>query len=204
LKNFDLHNDYTGMRFIIGGEAQEMEESLASLIRVFIIALIGIYLLLLLLFDSATQPLMVITIIPFGIAGIILAFALHGMPFSFVAMIGGIGLAGVVVNDSLVLVSHINKKRQESPDTPIREIVCEGATDRLRAIIMTTVTTVAGLLPLAYGIGGMDVYMAPMAMALGYGLLFATPITLILLPSLYVVGDDIKRKLKLKSIIRKP
>ncbi|MFC1855484.1 efflux RND transporter permease subunit [Thermodesulfobacteriota bacterium] len=195
-EHFDLNRDYPGMRFIIGGEAQETSESMKSLIRVFFIALIGMYLLLLLLFNSPTQPLLVITAIPFGFVGIIIAFALHSAPFSFLAMIGSIGLAGVVVNDSLVLVSHVNKMRRDNPEMPIKEVVLNGTTDRLRAIIMTTVTTVAGLLPLTYGFGGVDAYMAPLAMALGYGLLFATPITLILLPSLYVIGDDLRKIFK--------
>jgi len=104
---------------------------------------------------------------------------------------GIIGLAGVVVNDSLVLVDHLNQKRKKNPEMPLVELVAEGTTDRLRAIIITTLTTVAGLLPLAYGIGGVDMFMVPMALAMGYGLLFATFLTLILVPCIYAVGDDL-------------
>ena len=141
--------------------------------------------------------------IPFGITGVIIAFALHGEPFSFMAIMGIIGLSGVVVNDSLVLVNHVNDLRRERPNEDIREIVAEGTADRLRAIIMTTLTTVAALLPLAYGIGGTALFMAPMALALGWGLLFATPLTLVLVPSLYLIGQDlyglIKKMLKISQ-----
>lgn len=101
-------------------------------------------------------------------------------------------MVGVVVNDSLVLVNYINELKESRVRENIRAIVAKGTADRLRAIILTTLSTVAGLLPLAYGFGGMDVYMAPMALALGYGLLFATSLTLILVPSLYTIQNDIE------------
>ena len=165
---------------------------MTSLFIAFSIALIGIYFLLVLLFDSFTQPVLVIIAIPFGIVGVINTFALHGQHLSFLGLLGIIGLAGVVVNDSLVLVDHVNKLRKERPDDDFRELVADATADRLRAIILTSLTTVAGLLPLAYGIGGTDLYMQPMALALGYGILFATPLTLVLLPCLFVIGSDIR------------
>jgi multidrug efflux pump subunit AcrB len=146
---------------------------------------------------------MVMVVIPFGIVAVIIAFALHGEPLGFLALMGLVGLSGVVVNDSLVLVNHVNRLRDENPDKGIIEVVSIGTSDRLRAVIMTTMTTVAGLIPLAYGIGGSDPFIAPMALALGYGLLFATPITLVFVPCLYVVRDDIlklgRRILRRKS-----
>ena len=108
-------------------------------------------------------------------------------------MLGIIGLLGVVINDSLVLVNHINDLRAKKPHENLDILVAEGTADRFRPILMTTLTTAAGLLPLAYGIGGYNEWMAPLALALGYGLLFATPLTLILVPSLYMVGNDIAR-----------
>lgn len=190
---FDLSRDWPGMQLIIGGEADETEKSMNSLFRTFALALIGIYFLLILLFNSPTQPLIVVSTIPFGIMGVIAAFALHQEPMGFIAMLGVIGLVGVVVNDSLVLVNHINKLRKERPDEPMRQLVAQGTADRLRAVVLTSLTTVAGLLPLAYGIGGTDPYIAPMALALAYGLVFATPITMILVPSLYLISSDIGR-----------
>ena len=191
LNHFDLDHDWPGMRFEVGGEAEETAESMASLGRAFILALVGIYFILILLFNKLTQPLMVMTAIPFGIAGVIFAFAVHGQSIGFVAIMGVIGLGGVVVNDSLVLVSHINRIQEETPGKSIKEVVARGAADRLRAVILTTLTTVGGVLPLAYGFGGNDAYMAPMCLALAYGLMFATPITLILVPCLYVIRHDI-------------
>ena len=192
-KEFDLDKDYPGMRFMIGGEAQETEKSMKSLFISFGLAAVGIYFLLMLLFNSATQPIIVLLAIPFGMIGVVFAFALHQETFGFLAMLGVIGMAGVVVNDSLVLVNHINEQRQRFPELKILRLVVEATGDRLRAILMTSATTVAGLLPLAYGIGGTDIYMGPMALALGFGLLFATPLTLLLVPSFYLVGDDIRR-----------
>jgi multidrug efflux pump subunit AcrB len=107
---------------------------------------------------------------------------------------GIIGMVGVVVNDSLVLVNHLNNLRRWNPDWNIRKVVAEGTSHRLRAILLTTLTTVAGLLPLAYGLGGNDLYMQPMALALGYGILLATPLTLVLVPCLYLIGSDIAAK----------
>jgi multidrug efflux pump subunit AcrB len=142
--NFDLDKDWPGMRFVIGGEAEQTEESMGSLFQAFILAIIGMYFLLILLFNSPTQPLIVMASIPFGIMGVIVTFALHNEPMGFVAMLGIIGLAGVLVNDSLVLVNHINRLRKNRPTENIRELIAEGATDRLRAVILTSLTTVAG------------------------------------------------------------
>jgi multidrug efflux pump subunit AcrB len=190
---FDLDKDWSGLQFGVGGEAFETQESMAGLFRTLIIAVIAVYFLLVLLFNSLTQPFLVMAAIPFGITGVIISFGLHGEPFSFVAIMGIIGLCGVVVNDSLVLVNHINDLRRQKPTEGIREIVAEGTADRLRAIILTTLTTVAALLPLAYGLGGTAIFMAPMALALGWGLVLATPLTLILVPCLYMVGQDMGR-----------
>jgi multidrug efflux pump subunit AcrB len=193
LNRFDLNRDWPGMRFVVGGEAQETEESMRGLFRIFVLAAVGIYFLLVLLFNSMTQPFLVMIAIPFGIVGVIIAFALHGEPLGFVGMLGIIGLAGVVVNDSLVLVDHVNQLRKQRPDESVFQLVVEGGSNRLRAVILTSLTTIAALIPLAYGIGGTDPYMAPMALALGYGLLFATPLTLILVPCLYMIFHDIGR-----------
>ena len=95
------------------------------------------------------------------------------------------------MNDSLILVNHINVHRQMEPDKKFLRIVAEGTASRLRPILLTSITTVAGLLPTAYGLWGYNAFIAPMALALGYGILFATPLTLLLLPSLYMVQHDI-------------
>lgn len=194
--HFDLERDWEGFRFVVGGESEQTQKSMASLYTAFASALLAMYLLLVLLFNSLVQPLLVMSAIPLGVIGVIMAFALHGEPLGFLAIMGLIGLSGVVVNDSLVLVDFINRLRAERPGTPLIELVSDAAAERLRAILLTTLTTVAGLLPLAYGIGGADPFIAPMALAMGFGLLFASPITLALIPSLYLMMNDVGRFLR--------
>lgn len=191
VNHFDLSRDFPGMRFILGGEAEETQKSVINLGISMILAAIGIYFVLVLLFNSLTQPLLVMIAIPFGLIGVIGAFALHGEPLGFMSMMGVIGLMGVVVNDSLILVNYINERRKGEPESRILIIVADGTATRLRPIILTSITTIAGVLPLAYGLGGSDPFISPMALALGYGILFATPLTLILLPCLYLVQHDI-------------
>ena len=184
--------DFPGVKLVFGGEAQESEESLRGLFVAFGIAAFGIYFLLILLFNSLTQPLLVMMSIPFAIIGVVIAFALHGEVFSFLGLLGVVGMAGVVVNDSLVLVNYLNELYKSGKNVDIPALVAKGTADRLRAILLTTVTTAAGLLPLAYGIGGTDASMMPMALALGWGLLLATPLTLVLIPCLYLIGFDLR------------
>ncbi len=190
---FNLDRDYPGARFVLAGEMVETEKSMQSLMQTFLIAIIAIYFVLVLLFNSFTQPFLVMAAIPFGIIGVIIAFVLHNEPMSFMGMLGTIGLIGVVVNDSLVLANHLNELRQNKPNAKLIALVAEGTANRLRPVILTTLTTVVGLLPLAYGIGGSDPFMAPTALALAYGLLFATLLTLVLVPSMYLVQLDIEK-----------
>ena len=202
VKNFDLMKDYPGIRLKVGGEAEESENAWKDLMITFSIAILAIYFLLVLLFNSLAQPLMVMIAIPFGVVGIIIAFAVHNAQLGFLGMIGLIGMAGVVVNDSLVMVDHLNMltKGNNLNAEEYRRTIAKGASNRLRSIILTTVTTVFGMIPLVYGIGGENVFMQPMALALGYGLLFATPVTLMLVPSLYMIGYDIKNLFRKKKV----
>jgi multidrug efflux pump subunit AcrB len=193
LDAIDVRQDWPGMRIVAGGETEETQESMGSLVVAFAAAAVGIYLVLLLLFNSLIQPLIVMFAVPFGLIGVIFAFALHGQSLGFLAMLGVIGLVGIVVNDSLILVNLANRMRDAKADTPANDIIVDATKHRLRPILLTSVTTVAGLLPMAYGIGGSDPFSAPMALAMGYGILFATPLTLILLPCLLLVQDDLKR-----------
>jgi multidrug efflux pump subunit AcrB len=192
LEHFGNLDEYPGMRFEIGGEAEETGESMRALMYIFIFAILGVYCLLILLFDSLWQPFLIIISLPFAVSGVIIALVLHNQPLGFLAVIGIIGLAGVVVNDSLVLVNRINELHKLHPDKSLLEVIAHGTGDRVRAVLLTSITTIAGLLPLAYGLGGADPYMSPMALVLGYGLVFATPITLILVPCLYLVGTELR------------
>lgn len=195
-EQFDISRDYPGIGMITEGAAKKTKESTNNLMRTFVFAFIGIYILLVLLFDSLVQPLLVLIAVPFGVVGVILVFLGHGEPLSFMGALGTIGLSGVAVNDSLVLVDHLNSLIRNNPKKSLWELIAKGTSDRLRAIILTTITTVGGILPLAYGIGGADPMNAPMALSLGWGLLFATPLTLLLVPCLYGIYMDFKIKFK--------
>ena len=184
--------EFSSTKVTFGGETEETNSSFRNLFKSFIIAVIGIYFLLILLFNSFTQPLFVLFSIPFGLLGVVLAFAIHGEPLGFFALLGTLGLVGILVNDSLVLVYHINNLKKENPDKTLHEVVVIGTTNRLRAIMLTSITTVVGVLPLAYGIGGSDPFISPMGLALGYGLLFSTPLTLLFIPASYLITEEIK------------
>jgi len=193
LESIDLDRDWRNMRLVVGGETEETQESMGSLLVAFAGAAIGIYLVLVLLFNSMVQPLVVMFAVPFGLIGVIFAFALHQQSLGFLAMLGVIGLMGIVVNDSLILVNLNNRLRRENRDVTPFDAIVEATKHRFRPILLTSVTTVAGLLPMAYGVGGSDPFSAPMALAMGYGILLATPLTLVLLPCTLLVGSDLKR-----------
>ncbi len=193
LNTIDIQRDWPGMRIVAGGETEETQESMGSLAVAFAVAAVGIYLVLVLLFNSLMQPVIVMVAVPFGLTGVIFAFAAHGQAIGFLAMLGVIGLVGIVVNDSLILVNLANSLRRTDTDASLNEIIVDATKHRLRPILLTSITTVAGLLPMAYGLGGSDPFSAPMALAMGYGILFATPLTLVLLPCLLLIQGDLKR-----------
>ncbi|MBT3223650.1 MAG: efflux RND transporter permease subunit, partial [Proteobacteria bacterium] len=173
--------------------SEKEAETRAWAIQVGIICLGLIYLALALSLNSLVQPVVVIFSIPFGFVGVVLALFLHGMPLEMMSIIGLLGLAGVVVNDSLVMTSTINEVRQASPEGSAKEAVVQGASGRFQALILTSLTTLGGVLPLAYGLGGEAGWIQPMVFALGWGLLFATVLTLYVIPSLVYVIDDFRR-----------
>ncbi|MCB1315175.1 MAG: efflux RND transporter permease subunit [Leptospiraceae bacterium] len=178
------------------GEPVETQEIFADLLIAAVIALLGIYLIIALIFNSFRMPFVVILAIPFGFIGVIWSVFLHGYPMSMFAGMAMIGLMGVIVNDSIVMVFRILTDRAEieSGDPYASwDYIIDGAVSRLRPILLTTLTTVLGLLPTAYGIGGYDPFLSQMCVALSYGLMFGTLIILYLVPSIYVIGGDIHR-----------
>ncbi len=190
-EQLDLNNNFTSVRAISEGGAKETMESMDSFMQAFVIAIFGIFLLLVLLFNSYTQPLLILSAIPFSVIGVIWAFFLHGETLSFFAILGALALVGVIVNDSLVMVSHLNYLKDKALERlSLHEWIVQGAKDRLRAVVLTSLTTLAGVIPLAYGIGGTDYILQPMALSLGYGLLFGTLMTLVLLPCLYLMNYE--------------
>lgn len=187
----DLGVKYPGVYLQYSGEAAETNNTLGDVKTTFIIAVLMIYFVLILLFKSLGEPLIVMITIPFGIIGALLAFVTHNVPLTFLGVIGIIGLTGVVVNDAIVMVDFINKVfREQKGKKDIKNIIAAGAKRRLRPVMLTTLTTVAGLLPTAYGIGGYYDMLVPIALAIAYGLLFATLLTLFFIPALYFVRLD--------------
>ena len=191
LKELNASVDFPQVSIITSGGAQESIESLQDFLRAFVVAIVGIFLLLAILFNSYSQPMLVLAAVPFSLIGVVWAFYFHGEPLSFFALTGSLALMGVIVNDSLVMVSHLNYIKEKSAALEDKIVwIARGARDRLRPVVLTTLTTMAGVLPLAYGIGGTDVFLQPMVLALGYGLIFGTFLTLILLPCMYLMNYD--------------
>ena len=178
-----------GDRFVyLGGEAQKSAETLGDMPKIIGLAFVGIILVVMLLTNSLMQAVFVVSAVPLGLIGVVWAFAAHGISISMFAFLGVTGLCGVVVNDSIVMVTSLNRVSEQAPTlTALYDEVAAGATTRLRPVLLTTLTTVAGVMPTAYGLGGRDAVLSPMSLALGWGLVFATVITLVLVPSLYVV-----------------
>lgn len=179
-----------GFEMELGGEEKKTQESFKSFYSAFFIALVAIYFLLVILFDSYTQPILIMSTIPFSLIGVFITLMVHGLPMSFIALIGILGLAGVVVNDSIVMVSHLNEICAKEGAT--LATIAKGAVSRFRPIILTTLTTVAGLLPTGYGIGGDLPFIRPMVLTLAWGLLFATAISLIWIPVVYSIHAKTK------------
>ena len=186
--------NYSGIEAVLGGEYEDTQESMQSLGRAALWAMVGIGGILVLLFGNIRQPRVIMSAIPLGLIGVVLAFFIHkvialpNLVFSFLASMGIVGLTGVVVNDSIVLVDSINKMRKAGYG--MREAVVSGGISRLRAVMLTTITTAAGLMPTAYGIGGDDPFLKPMALAMAWGLVFATVITLIIIPVYYTIWEE--------------
>ena len=186
----DINERYPNCKIAYGGESEDSAKSVGELGTFFIIALFVMLFILILYFNSIFIPIVVMIAIPFALVGVVFALYTHGQPFSFMSMLGMFSLAGVIVSNTLVLVSFINRFRQEGKS--LMDALVEGAVVRLRPIFLTAGTTVLTLLPTVYGLGGKDYMVAPLALVFAYGLLFAMFITLILIPCFYHIAEDIK------------
>jgi multidrug efflux pump subunit AcrB len=182
---------HPGVRFTLEGEAREQRESFGSLKIGILFVLFAIYVLLAVPFRSYLQPLIVMSVIPFGIAGAMLGHLIMGMSLSIMSIMGMLALSGVVVNDSLVLVDFVNKHRREAPT--LEEAVRRAGIARLRPVLLTSLTTFAGLTPLLLEKSTQAQFLIPMAVSLGFGVLFATLITLLLVPINYLILEDFRR-----------
>jgi len=180
---------YPSMSYSLEGEAKEQEESFSSLAYGLIFVLFAIYALLAIPFKSYSQPLIVMSVIPFGAIGAVLGHVIMDTPLTLMSMLGMLALTGVVVNDSLVLVDYVNKQRAEG--VPLSEAVRNSGAARFRPVMLTSVTTFAGLMPLLFETSIQAQFLIPMAISLGFGILFATVITLLIIPVNYVILEDI-------------
>ncbi len=190
----DLLQKYPSIRYSLEGEQAEQRESMAGIMDGFIIALLLIYVLLAIPFKSYLQPFIVMSAIPFGIVGAIWGHFIMGMDLSIMSLFGIVALAGVVINDSLVLVDVINRERQEG--VSLMEAIRTAGVARFRPIILTSVTTFAGLTPLLLEQSPQAQMLIPMAVSLAFGVMFGTLITLFLVPAIYYSQEDIKRLFK--------
>jgi multidrug efflux pump subunit AcrB len=174
------------------GEQKEQAESLEGLKYGFLLAVFMIYALMAVPFKSYLQPLMVMSAIPFGIVGAIWGHAIMGWKLTILSVIGIVALAGVVVNDSLVLVDFVNRQRREH-GKKLHEAVGIAGRQRFRPILLTSLTTFAGLTPMLFEKSLQAQFLIPMAISLAYGVMFSTFITLLLVPANYIILEDFKR-----------
>lgn len=167
------------------GEIEDSRESQGEFTTSIIIVIILIYLILVIMFNSLFKPFLILSIVPFSVAGVIYIIYAHGMSvYGFFAAIGALGMIGVIINDAIVMIDKIDKTIDHKTLHPWQTIAKVSST-RLRPIILTTVTTVVGVLPTAYGIAGYDSMLAEMMLTMGWGLVFGTIVSLVLVPTLY-------------------
>jgi len=186
-----LLKDHPGVTFDLEGEQREQKKFGQSLLFGFMIALVTIYVLLAIPFGSYWQPFMVMSVIPFSIIGAIGGHAIMGISLSISSAMGVLALIGVVVNDSLVLVDYTNKKIREG--TSVQKAIRLAGGARFRPILLTSLTTFAGLTPLILEKSTQAQFLIPMAVSLGFGILFATLLTLVLIPTFYLIVEDFKQ-----------
>ena len=171
-----------------------MADAIGGLQRGFLLALLMIYALLAIPLKSYIQPLIIMSAIPFGLVGAVWGHIVMGIDVTMMSMFGLVALSGVVVNDSLIMVDFINRKRELHADMNVA--LREAGINRFRPILLTSLTTFFGLAPLMFEQSFDAAFMVPMAVSLAFGVVFATVITLILVPTAYLILDDISRGLR--------
>lgn len=190
-----LMRDFPGLSYSMGGEQQEQADSLGALKSGFMMALVVMYGLLAIVFRSYLQPALIMVTIPFGIVGAVLGHVVMGYTLSLMTMMGIVALSGVVVNDSIVLIDAVNEFRR-APGVSLVDAVIQGGARRFRPILLTSATTFLGLAPMILETSVQARFLIPMAISLGFGVLFATVITLIIVPALYMVLEDVRSRFK--------
>ena len=194
---FEAHSgDFPLVSYTIGGEEESTKESMESLAIAMGLALLGIFSLLVFLFKSYLRPIIIMLCIPFGFIGYAVAFYFHQLPVSFLSLIGMVGLSGIVVNSGIVLISFIDQMRHEGLMS-LTELLKKASGIRLKAVLVTSLTTFSGLIPTAYGLGGADPMLVPMTMAMAWGLASGTFFTLVWVPCGYAILEDLFYALKI-------
>ncbi len=192
---------YTGIALKMRGERERQDELNRGILKTLLLICFSIYLLLTIIFRSYIQPLLVLSIIPLSYVGALIGLYTTNTALGFMPFMGGLALVGIIVNDSLILVKKLNEVRVENPNMDLKIAVLKGTEARLRPILMTSLTTIVGILPQAYGFAGKEPFLEPMAITLMWGLLISTPLLLIFLPAIYVLTDNIsnssRRQLKI-------
>jgi HAE1 family hydrophobic/amphiphilic exporter-1 len=184
----DVERRYPGVNVVFGGEFETTQRAFADVGRAFLLALLAIYMILAATFRSYAQPLVVMSVVGLSYIGVVVGMFIMDYPISMFVLYAVVGLAGVVVNDSLVLIDFANKERDRTGD--LRASVRVASARRFRPILLTTLTTVGGLLPMAMGLsGGSDVF-GPFAAAIVFGLAAASALTLFVVPALYLALED--------------
>ncbi|MDT0675858.1 efflux RND transporter permease subunit [Autumnicola musiva] len=197
-----LRADFPGLTWSFEGSQADMRESTDTLWSGFSMAMLLIYALLAIAFGSYTQPIIVMTAIPFGVVGAVIGHIILGYDLSLVSLMGVIALSGVVVNDSLIMIDYANRQREKMS---IYEAIHEAGLRRFRPIMLTTLTTFGGLTPIILETSSQAFYLIPMAISLGFGIIFATSIILVIVPCLYLILEDISLMIKKgKTVERNP
>ena len=189
-----LQVKYPGLTYSFEGRQADQRDSMSGLISGLLGAILLIYIILAIPFKSYSQPLIIMISIPFGIVGAVIGHTIMGYGLSVISIFGIVALSGVVVNDSLVLIDFFNQKRREGMS--VHDAIMTAGIQRFRPIILTTLTTFGGLLPMIFETSRQARFLIPMAISLGFGILFATGITLILIPSLLMILEDVNRFFK--------
>jgi multidrug efflux pump subunit AcrB len=179
---------YPEISLVFGGVEESTQDSMQSLFDALILAMVGIFALLVFMFHSFLRPFIIMMTIPLGFIGFSIAFFLHGRPISFLALIGIIGLTGIIVNSGIVLIEFIELARKEG--MKLEEALVKASSQRLLAVVATAFSTMLGLFPMAYGIGGQDQMLIPITLAMAWGLTSGTILTLVFIPPAYAIVED--------------
>ena len=195
-----IAQDYPGVAVVPGGDAEEQARVAPVLQRNYILALFAIYALLSLAFRSYTKPLIVMSIIPFGLVGALIGHALFGYKLSLLSMFGVIGLSGVIINDALLMVDYINEGLGRGK--PVRLAIADAAVSRFRPILLTTLTTFLGIAPLILERSVQAAFLVPTAISLGFGILFGTVILMLLVPAVAMLHAKTRSALTVDGLKR--